>query len=59
VIEIGEGVGDPAARRLGSEQVIVLGRHADRIAIAREFGATDVVPERGDEAVERVRELTG
>jgi threonine dehydrogenase-like Zn-dependent dehydrogenase len=47
-----------AARRLGAEQVIILGRHADRIALAREFGATDVVSERGDEAVERVRELT-
>lgn len=48
-----------AARRLGAEQIIILGRHADRIALAREFGATDVVSERGDEAVERVRELTG
>jgi threonine dehydrogenase-like Zn-dependent dehydrogenase len=48
-----------AARRLGAEQIIVLGRHGDRIALAREFGATDVVPERGDEAVERVKELTG
>src|SRR6185295_1993669 len=34
-------------------------RHADRVALAREFGATDVVSERGDEAVERVHELTG
>ena len=48
-----------AARRLGAEQIIILGRHADRIALAREFGATDVVSERGEEAVERVRELTG
>jgi threonine dehydrogenase-like Zn-dependent dehydrogenase len=47
-----------AAKRLGAEQIILLGRHADRIALAREFGATDVVSERGDEAVERVRELT-
>src|SRR2546425_13069476 len=47
-----------AARRLGAERIIVLGRHPDRIALAREFGATDVVSERGDEAVERVRELT-
>ena len=37
----------------------MLGRHADRIALAREFGATDVVSERGEEAIERVRELTG
>ena len=47
-----------AAKRLGAEQII-LGRHDDRIALAREFGATDVVSERGEEAVERVRELTG
>src|SRR6184192_2749526 len=48
-----------AARRLGAERIIVLGRHPDRVALAQEFGATDVVGERGDEAVERVRELTG
>ena len=48
-----------AARRLGAERIILLGRHPDRIALARQFGATDVVSERGDEAIERVRELTG
>src|SRR5438128_5859464 len=48
-----------AARRLGAERIILLGRHPDRIAIGREFGATDVVGERGDEAVERVHDLTG
>ncbi len=48
-----------AAKRLGAEQIIILGRHDDRTALAREFGATDVVTERGDAAVERVRELTG
>src|SRR5258708_39332368 len=47
-----------AARRLGAEQIIILGRHPDRIALAKEFGATDVVSERGEEAVERVREIT-
>jgi len=47
-----------AAKRLGAERIIILGRHPDRIALAKEFGATDVVAERGDEAVERVRELT-
>jgi threonine dehydrogenase-like Zn-dependent dehydrogenase len=47
-----------AARRLGAEQIVLLGRHPDRIALARAFGATDVVSERGDAAVERVRELT-
>src|SRR5215218_2639561 len=48
-----------AAKRLGAEQIIIMGRHADRIALAKEFGATDVVSERGEEAVERVRGLTG
>ena len=47
-----------AAKRLGAEQIILLGRHADRTAIGEDFGATEVVSERGDEAVERVRELT-
>src|SRR5207244_2615038 len=47
-----------AARRLGAERIILLGRHADRIALARAFGATDIVSERGDAAIERVRELT-
>lgn len=48
-----------AARRLGAERIIMLGRHPDRIALAREFGATDIVGERGEAAIERVRELTG
>jgi threonine dehydrogenase-like Zn-dependent dehydrogenase len=62
VAVVGDGAvglcGVIAAKRLGAEQIILLGRHPDRIALAREFGATDVVSERGDEAVERVRELT-
>src|ERR1700712_1623917 len=45
-----------AARRLGAEQIIMLGRHPARLALARTFGATDVVSERGDAAIERVRE---
>jgi threonine dehydrogenase-like Zn-dependent dehydrogenase len=48
-----------AARRLGAERIVILGRHPDRIALAREFGATDVVSERGEDAIGRVRELTG
>jgi len=47
-----------AARRLGAERIIMLGRHPDRIALAKEFGATDIVSERGDAAIEKVRELT-
>ncbi|MDQ3893948.1 MAG: alcohol dehydrogenase catalytic domain-containing protein, partial [Actinomycetota bacterium] len=37
-----------AAKRLGAERIIIMGRHADRIALARAFGATDVVSERGE-----------
>src|SRR5436190_15464984 len=48
-----------AAKRLGAEQIIILGRHPARIELAKAFGATDVVSERGEEAVERVRKLTG
>jgi threonine dehydrogenase-like Zn-dependent dehydrogenase len=63
VAVVGDGAvglcGVIAAKRLGAEQIIILGRHEDRLALAREFGATDAVTERGDEAVERVRELTG
>jgi len=62
VAVVGDGAvglcGVIAARRLGAEQIILLGRHADRIALARRFGATDIVSERGDAAVARVRELT-
>ena len=47
-----------AARRLGAEQIIFLDRHPDRIALAKAFGATDIVSERGEAAVERVRALT-
>jgi threonine dehydrogenase-like Zn-dependent dehydrogenase len=63
VAVVGDGAvglcGVIAARRLGAERIIIMGRHSDRIALAREFGATEVVSERGEEAIERVRELTG
>ena len=63
VAVVGDGAvglcGVIAAKRLGAEQIIIMGRHEDRIALAREFGATDAVRERGEEAVERVRGLTG
>lgn len=48
-----------AAARLGAERVVVFSRHPDRQALARSFGATDVVEERGDAGVARVKELTG
>ena len=63
VAVVGDGAvglcGVIAARRLGAERILILGRHPDRTDLAREFGATDVVAERGPEATERVRELTG
>lgn len=63
VAVVGDGAvglcGVIAAKRLGAGQIIIMGRHADRIALAMEFGATDVVRERGDAAIERVKELTG
>jgi threonine dehydrogenase-like Zn-dependent dehydrogenase len=62
VAVVGDGAvglcGVLAARRLGAERIIALGRHETRTKIARLFGATDVVPQRGDEAVAAVRELT-
>ncbi len=63
VAVVGDGAvglcGVIAAKRLGAEQIIIMGRHADRIALAKEFGATDVVSERDDAAVQRIMELTG
>jgi threonine dehydrogenase-like Zn-dependent dehydrogenase len=48
-----------SARQLGAEQVILMGRHKARTDLGREFGATGVVAERGDEGIEKVRDLTG
>ena len=48
-----------AAHRLGAARIIALGHHEDRLAMARGFGATEVVTERGDEAVGMVKEITG
>ncbi|MER7760051.1 zinc-dependent alcohol dehydrogenase family protein [Streptomyces sp. NPDC097619] len=63
VAVVGDGAvglcGVLAARRLGAERIIALGRHTVRTDIARSFGATDVVAERGEAAVAAVRELTG
>ena len=63
VAVVGDGAvglcGVIAAKRLGAEQIIIMGRHQERTDLARELGATDVVAERGDDAVQRVRELTG
>ncbi len=48
-----------AAKRLGARRIILMGRHKDRTDLGREFGATDIVAERGDEGIEKVKELTG
>ena len=48
-----------ARQLLGAERVILMSRHADRAAVGRAFGATDVVAERGEEGIAAVRELTG
>ena len=62
VVVVGDGAvglsGVLAAAQLGAERVIAMSRHADRQAIAREFGATDIIAERGDDGVEEVKELT-
>ncbi|WP_405965584.1 zinc-dependent alcohol dehydrogenase family protein [Streptomyces sp. NBC_00723] len=62
VAVVGDGAvglcGVLAAQRLGAGRIIALGRHEQRTAIARSFGATDVVAERGEAAIEAVKELT-
>jgi threonine dehydrogenase-like Zn-dependent dehydrogenase len=47
-----------AARQLGSERIIAMSRHEPRQRLAREYGATDVVEERGQDGVARIKELT-
>ncbi|MGN6155708.1 MAG: zinc-dependent alcohol dehydrogenase family protein [Sphingomicrobium sp.] len=63
VAVVGDGAvgicGVLAAKRLEAEQIVIMGRHPDRLALAKEFGATDVVSERGEEGIARVRDLTG
>lgn len=63
VAVVGDGavglLGILAARELGAERIIAMSRHADRQALAREYGATDIVEERGDEGVAKIKELTG
>lgn len=63
VAVVGDGavglLGVLAAKQLGAERIIAMSRHADRQALARDFGATDIVEERGDDGVARIKELTG
>jgi threonine dehydrogenase-like Zn-dependent dehydrogenase len=62
VAVVGDGavglLGVLAARQLGAERIIAMSRHESRQQLAREYGATDIVEERGDEGVERIKELT-
>lgn len=62
VVVLGDGAvglsGVLAAKLLGAKRIIAMSRHADRQQLAREFGATDIVPERGDAAVAAVMALT-
>ena len=48
-----------AAAQLGAERVVAMSRHEDRQQIARQFGATDIVAERGKEGAARIKEMTG
>jgi threonine dehydrogenase-like Zn-dependent dehydrogenase len=62
VAVVGDGavglLGVLAAQQLGAERIIAMSRRADRQALAREFGATDIVEERGDDGVAAIKELT-
>jgi threonine dehydrogenase-like Zn-dependent dehydrogenase len=62
VAVVGDGavglVGVLAARQLGAERIIAMSRHADRQKLALDVGATEIVEERGDEGVARIKELT-
>ncbi|MGW4436195.1 zinc-dependent alcohol dehydrogenase family protein [Streptomyces sp. NPDC004596] len=48
-----------AAKEMGAGRIIAMSRHESRQKLAREFGATDIVTERGDEGVARIKEMTG
>ena len=62
VAVVGDGavglLGVLSAKQMGAERIIAMSRHESRQKLAREFGATDIVSERGDQGVERIKELT-
>src|SRR5947209_7654411 len=62
VVVVGDGavglLGVLSARQRGAERIIVMSRHESRQRLAREFGATDIVVERGDEGVARIMDMT-
>jgi alcohol dehydrogenase len=61
-IVVGDGAvglcGVLAARRLGAERIVAMGHHEDRLELAAQFGATETIAARGEEAIERAQELT-
>ncbi|HSU16166.1 zinc-dependent alcohol dehydrogenase family protein [Longimicrobium sp.] len=63
VVVIGDGavglLGVLSAKQMGAERIVLMSRHEDRQKLGVEFGATDIVTERGDEGVARIRDLTG
>src|SRR4051812_3577284 len=63
VAVVGDGAGGllgvMAAKHLGAERIIVMSRHPSRQKLAREFGATDIVEQRGDQGAARIKDLTG
>ena len=63
VAVVGDGavglLGVLSAKQMGAERIIAMSRHASRQKLAREFGATDIVAERGEEGVARIKDLTG
>ena len=62
VVVVGDGavglLGVLSAKQMGAERIIAMSRHESRQRLGREFGATDIVTERGDEGVERIKQLT-
>ena len=63
VVVVGDGavglLGVLSAKQMGAERIIAMSRHEQRQKLARGFGATDIVAERGDEGVQRVKDITG
>ena len=63
VVVVGDGavglLGVLSAKQMGAERIIAMSRHQSRQKLAREFGATDIVTERGEEGMARIKELTG
>src|SRR5205814_2740869 len=62
VVVVGDGavglLGVLSAKQMGAKRIIAMSRHASRQKLAREFGATDIVTERGEEGIARIKELT-